>query len=1019
MNRVLKVLVTGAEQERLAAKFSLVERYDGFALLEVPEDQVDELARKVPTEDLTAQYELRIGDDSIDTSTPRLDAKGKERAHPAYQGARKLEPGPHHYLVQFRGPVKPEWLDQVRKAGGDPRTPYAGFVYVVRATEKARAPLAALPCVRWIGHFRHEHRIDTSLLAGSDAVSLPRTRVLPEGYALEFFDAQDMRKGVKAVKALGLEVTSADENAAVAVVRDARKAGREGRLRQLSAVHGVWRIRGLTIKRTSNDVAATLLGTQASLGAGGLGLSGAGEVIAVADTGLDSGNAASIHRDFAGRIQAILSYPIAPVFTPYVTNPGADDGAADLDSGHGTHVTGSVLGDGSASTGVAGVGAPIRGLSHRARLVFQAIEQELAWRNPADEAEYGRYLLAGIPSDLKKLFQDAYDRGARIHSNSWGGGDPGAYDEQCEQLDEFVWNHKDFCVLVANGNDGTDADGDGAINPMSVSSPATAKNCISIGASENLRRFFDSNTYGRWWPRDYPQAPFHDDPMADDPEQVAAFSSRGPTRDGRIKPDLVAPGTYVLSTRSTRIASNNVGWAGFGPSRLYFYMGGTSMATPLAAGAVGLVREYLRTKKGQQRPSAALLKATLVAGATRLGATAGALADNHQGFGRIHLDRVLAPTAPSSATFLDRGQGLSTGEVHTQEIRVASRQAPLRVVLAYSDAPGPNLVNNLNLVLVAPDGTRLVGNQGPGGALTLDARNNVEVVQVANPTPGVWSAQVVGSNVPLGPQDFALVVLGPLGEPASQEDTIELETRPGLEIPDNAPQGVASTLEVTRAGTLASVRVAVDIEHTYIGDLRVILTAPDNRRATLHARSGGSAKDLVRTYDAATTPELGALAGASVRGTWTLSVVDEARIDVGRLRAWQLILGLAEGDRYRGASEPGLKIPDDDAGGVQDMIELSGTAAVREVKVMLDLTHTYVGDLRVTLRSPSGTQVVLHDRVGGSADNLLLTYDAARVPNLRFFAGETAQGTWTLHVADLAGRDVGKLNRWELQVTPE
>ena len=98
-------------------------------------------------------------------------------------------------------------------------------------------------------------------------------------------------------------------------------------------------------------------------------------------------------------------------------------------------------------------------------------------------------------------------------------------------------------------------------------------------------------------PADYPAAPFRDDPMADDPGQVAAFSSRGPTADGRIKPDVVAPGTFILSTRSTMIAPNNKAWAAFPPSPFYFHMGGTSMATPLTAGAVALVREYLRKKK--------------------------------------------------------------------------------------------------------------------------------------------------------------------------------------------------------------------------------------------------------------------------------------------------------------------------------------------------------------------------------------------------------------------------------------
>jgi len=110
------------------------------------------------------------------------------------------------------------------------------------------------------------------------------------------------------------------------------------------------------------------------------------------------------------------------------------------------------------------------------------------------------YLLAGIPADLAVLLQDAYTRGARIHSNSWGGGDPGAYDAQCEQLDRFVWQHKDMCVLFAAGNDGTDKDGDGVINPMSVTSPGTAKNCITVGASENDRGYWERRPASRRTP---------------------------------------------------------------------------------------------------------------------------------------------------------------------------------------------------------------------------------------------------------------------------------------------------------------------------------------------------------------------------------------------------------------------------------------------------------------------------------------------------------------------------------------
>jgi len=770
---MLKVFCTGRDQDRLAQTHRVIERYNGFVLAEVPKQDVGRLSREYPVEDITDLYTIRVGGRAIDTSRPRLDAKGMLRSHPAYQGTKPLPPGRHHHLVQFVGPIKDEWLTSVKRAGGEPRAPYQDFTYVVRANEERFKRIAALPCVRWVGHLPHMARVAPSVFlkagrkSGDTSSSLPRTRVVPGAYTVEFFGSGDLTGGLAAVKKLGFKILGKDAKAKVLVV-EARvsEAQRRQRLEALAAVHGVRFIREKSLKRTSNDVAAGIMAATMAMGNPAHGLSGKGERVGICDTGLDTGDPRTIHKDFAKRVAWMKSYPITPDFAQYVKNPGGDDGVADLDSGHGTHVAGSVLGSGAGSIGLLGLASPIRGLAYKARVVFQAVEQEMEWKNPAHLELYGRYLLTGIPLDLTTLFSDAYRKRARIHSNSWGGGDPGAYDSQCEQLDRFIWEHKDFCVLVAAGNDGTDKDGDGKINLMSVTSPATAKNCITVGACENQRPIFNTDTYGDWWPQDYPVAPFRNDPMADDPDHVVAFSSRGPTEDGRVKPDVVSPGTFILSTRSTQIAPNNMAWAAFPPSKLYFHMGGTSMATPLTAGAVGLLREYLRRKKKIQRPTAALLKATIIAGATRLPGYApkGAVFDNHQGYGRVNIDAVLSPPEPASTEFLEPKPGLNTGEIRTIEMKVKSGTVPLRVALAYSDYPGPSLVNNLNLIVNAPDGKTYVGNQKAGGPMNFDVRNNVETVHVQKPLDGTWTIQVVGSNVPEGPQDFALVYIAHLVE---------------------------------------------------------------------------------------------------------------------------------------------------------------------------------------------------------------------------------------------------------------
>ena len=1025
MYKTVKIFCSGSEQERLVQTLSVIERYQGFILASIQEKQIPEYAANYPMEDITDQYTVRLDDQVIDTSQPRVDTKGKEISHPAYKGKKRLPEGPHHYLVQFVGPIKEEWLSQVKKVGGRLRAPFESFCYIVQLDSNSLAKVATLPFVRWVGHLPHDARIDPSALAnvGRKAEDvygeLPRTRILPGLYEVEFFDEDDMKAGIKQIEEYGFDILEKNKAARLLLIQHTKAdAKMASRLKELSAIHGVCNIRERSFMRISNDVATRIMATDIAVGQSGLQLSGDGEVIGICDTGIDTGDPESIHPDFEGRVAAVISYPITNQFSRFINNPEGNDGPADLDSGHGTHVAGSVLGSGAASVGLAGVNGAVSGLAKKAKLVFQAVEQEMKWKNLSDYQRLGRYLLSGIPHDLRTLFADAYELNARIHSNSWGGGSPGVYGLQCSQLDRFVWEHKDFCVLVAAGNDGTDQDGDGKINPMSVTSPGTAKNCITVGASENDRPAFSGTTYGGWWPNDYPVPPYRTDPMSTNTAQLAAFSSRGPTKDGRIKPEVVAPGTFVLSTRSTMIASNNRGWSGFPSSKMYFYMGGTSMATPLCAGVVALIREYLRKQKKITSPSAALLKASLIAGAIRLPGygAAGAVSDNEQGFGRINLDAVLAPSSPVMAEFIDITPGLRTGEIYTKQIDIASNNFPLRIVMAYSDYPGSALVNNLNLIITSPEGKRYVGNQAVDGLLNLDTKNNVEVVHITRPVAGKWSFEISGSNIPQGPQDFALVILAHTGV-LSTDQLIQLDTSPKLAIPDNSTQGVVSEIEVSQAGIINSFRVGVEITHSYIGDLRVSLTAPDGSNFIFHDRSGASANDIIQNYDVHTTPSLGALNGMPIQGTWKLNVADLARRDKGKLQRWNLEIGLAPSNTIRAEQSSSLKIPDNNPDGISDTLAVKKTGVVQSIKIWLDITHTYIGDLRVQLIAPSGKTVLLHDRSGGNQDNLIKTYDAANLPLLQELTGEKVKGSWILKVFDLAGRDVGKLNHWGVEVS--
>src|SRR5207237_10930932 len=137
------------------------------------------------------------------------------------------------------------------------------------------------------------------------------------------------------------------------------------------------------------------------------------------------------------------------------------------------------------------------------------------------------------------------------------------------------------------------------------------------------------------WPNDFPANPLNTDRVADNPEGMVGFSSRGPTQQQRIKPDVVAPGTFILSARSR--ATSGTGW-GLSADPLYMFDGGTSMATPLVAGCIANVRAYLRTTHKLKAPSAALLKAMVINGAHDLAgqyteSEAGVIPNNSEGFG--------------------------------------------------------------------------------------------------------------------------------------------------------------------------------------------------------------------------------------------------------------------------------------------------------------------------------------------------------------------------------------------------
>lgn len=744
-----KLLLTPSDaalHERLRSQKAIVKEvaYDDSRLVVVDEAALGGrqalLALPVPLQDEQNLMDLQgyLLDTTAPEATLRQLPATLRRTDMADALARGAAPGSGLYLVQFVGPVQDAWLESLTRTGVELISHPGRNAYLVRAGRDAAARLSSWKrehgFVQFVGDYEPAFRMSPSLREKLRAPAGTRVDII-----VSVPDGSSARKTLDALDALALESQGTRE--AYGTVRKWLTV-EAARLSDIARLEDVLSVE----EKPTVDL---LDEAQGQIVAGNLNANGTptgpGYLAWLATKGFSSiGQFGSFVVNVVDDAPVISGHPDLPsARIAFETNPTSQSAQQ---SGHGFMVASIVGGHNT------GVGAAVEdakgynfglGVAPFARVGATAMNGPGLFDPPAWESS-------------------AYGKSARISTNSWTRDPPtNSYDGLSAQYDQIVRDAQSatpglqpMIVIFAAGNEGP--------APGTVQNPNLAKNVLTVGGTEGFRAGLDSCGF--------------DTSLADNATELYPLSSRGPTSDGRKKPDLMAPATHITSAVPS---SNYVGMSLYsGPEScaakfwppgqtLYTWQNGTSMAAPAVAGGVALLyQDFLN--KSLAPPSPAMAKAYLMNSASYMTGLAGeALPSNNQGMGRMDLNRAFDGVP---RLLVDQSKVFnSAGEVHQLSGFIHDSGKPFRVTLAWTDPPGQTLVNNLDLS-VTVNGQTYKGNvfsganSIPGG--NDDTVNNHESIFIPAGHWGPFTLTVKATslggdglpgNADPSDQDFALV----------------------------------------------------------------------------------------------------------------------------------------------------------------------------------------------------------------------------------------------------------------------